>query len=254
MEKDLIAALDNYLTAIADDELILAHRNSEWCGYAPIIEEDIAFANIALDEMGHAALWYKMIAELRGEDTETYPDQLVFWRHAREFRNIQMVELPNGDWAFSILRQYLFDTMETIRLDAMLKSDYAPLSAAASKIRQEEVYHLRHTSLWVKRLAMGTDESHKRMQDALDELWVLALQMFQPEKHDLYLQRFDLTPDLNKLREQWCQQTVPYLESCGLTIPDKPEITYQREQHTRHLPIIINEMQSVAHSDPQATW
>jgi ring-1,2-phenylacetyl-CoA epoxidase subunit PaaC len=170
MKEDINTLLEEYLLSIADDELILAHRNSEWCGHAPIIEEDIAFANIALDEMGHAMTWYKMIADLKGEDSNTYPDHLVFWRHRSDFRNIQMVELPKGDWAFSILRQYLFDLMENIRLKASSMSSYTPLSVAAHKIHQEEKYHLRHTSLWVKRLALGTEESHKRMQDALEEL------------------------------------------------------------------------------------
>jgi ring-1,2-phenylacetyl-CoA epoxidase subunit PaaC len=99
------SALSSYLLALGDDELILGHRDSEWCGFAPILEEDIAFANIALDEIGHAATWYNLLAELEGKDPQVYPDRLVFTRPVQDYRNIQMVELPNGDWAFSILRQ-----------------------------------------------------------------------------------------------------------------------------------------------------
>jgi ring-1,2-phenylacetyl-CoA epoxidase subunit PaaC len=254
MEEDLKAALQEYLISIADDELILAHRNSEWCGHAPIIEEDIAFANIALDEMGHAAVWYMMIADLLGKDTATYPDQLIFRRHPRDYRNIQMVELPKGDWAFSILRQYLFDLMEKIRLEAFLQSNFTPISLAAAKIGQEEKYHLRHTSLWVKRLAMGTEESHKRMQDALDELWGYAFQMFQPVEQDAYLRTEGITLDFNLLREEWRGQVSTYLKDCGLVIPMKSEFSIDRKHHTHHLQILLAEMQSVAMSDPQAGW
>src|SRR3972149_8426617 len=105
-------ALADYLIALADDELILGHRDSEWTGHAPILEEDIAFANIALDEIGHARLWYELAADLIGEDKNTFPDKKVFFRPAQEFSCLQFVELPKGDWAFSMLRQYLFDAFE----------------------------------------------------------------------------------------------------------------------------------------------
>lgn len=247
-------ALSEYLLGIADDELILGHRNSEWCGHAPILEEDIAFANIALDEIGHSSVWYKLAAELKGEDAETFPDQMVFKRDPENFRNIQLVELPKGDWAFSMLRQYLFDAMEIIRLAAMRNSVYKPLSDAAVKIRQEEIYHHRHTSYWIKCLGLGTDESHIRSQNALNELWSFALQMFQPNKYDLLLQKAHIIPDLQNIKNDWTEQVGSYLLACGLDIPENAEIDFNREQHTRHLPIIIAEMQSVARLDLQATW
>jgi len=111
--------LRELLIALGDDELVLGHRASEWCGQAPILEEDIAFANLALDEIGHANLWYRLLASLEGKDKERYPDQIVFWREAADIRNAQLVELPNGDWAFSILRHYLFDSAESERLKAL---------------------------------------------------------------------------------------------------------------------------------------
>lgn len=254
MNSDLKTALSNYLVGIADDELILGHRNSEWCGHAPILEEDIAFANIALDEIGHASVWYKLAASLIEEDEETYPDQMVFRRNPEDFRNIQLVELPRGDWAFSMLRQYLFDSMEIIRLAAMRKSVYKPLAEAAAKIRQEEVYHRRHTSFWIKRLGMGTEESHGRSQNALDELWPFALQMFQLNEYDEMMQGEQITPDLQDTYNEWNEQVVLHLLASGLKIPEFPETKFTREQHTRHLPILINEMQSVARLDMQATW
>ena len=125
---------------LADDELILAHRNSEWCGHAPILEEDIAFANLALDELGHAMLWYRLYAELTDQDPETAPDRLVYFREPFEFRSAQFCALPKGDWAFSMLRQYLWDELEAVRLDAFVKADFGPLAETAalySEVRWE---------------------------------------------------------------------------------------------------------------------
>lgn len=122
MDISPLHSLETYLLALGDDELILSHRAAEWCGRAPILEEDIAFANLALDELGHASLWYTQLARQRSEDTESYPDQLVYFRHAKDFFCFQMVELPNGDWAFSMLCQYMFDALETVRLSDLQHS------------------------------------------------------------------------------------------------------------------------------------
>ena len=127
---DLAAPLADRLLALADDELILAHRNSEWAGHAPVLEEDIAFANLALDEMGHAAIWYGLREALTGESA----DRLIFFRDAGAYRNAQLVELPRGDWAFAMLRQYLFDAAESVRLPQLANSAYRPLAEAAAKI------------------------------------------------------------------------------------------------------------------------
>ena len=166
----MTSPLANYLLALADDEFILGHRVSEWCGHAPILEEDIAFANIALDEIGHARLWLQLAAKELGEDPAIFPDQQSFFRAPSEFRNLPLAELPNGDWAFSMLRQYLFDSFEISRLELLKKSPHSGLSGLAAKIYTEELYHLRHTQAWVSRLAQGTDESHSRSQAALDTL------------------------------------------------------------------------------------
>ncbi|MCL4257815.1 MAG: phenylacetate-CoA oxygenase subunit PaaC [Anaerolineales bacterium] len=159
MERAHQYALSGYLIALADDELILGHRDSEWTGHAPILEEDIAFANLALDEIGHAKLWYELAADLLGEDKTTYPDKLVYFREPAQFRNMQLVELPKGDWAFSTLRQYLFDAFEALRLEALSQSSYTPLAEIAARIRTEELYHLRHSQAWVPRLGLGTQDS-----------------------------------------------------------------------------------------------
>ncbi len=246
--------LANKLLTLADDELILAHRNSEWCGHAPILEEDIAFANLALDELGHAILWYQLHAALVGEDPETYPDQLVYFREPFEYRCTHFVALPKGDWAFTILRQYLWDALEELRLEALSRSTHQPLAETAAKIRREEIYHLRHSSAWVKRLGLGTDESNRRMQAALDQLWPYTAQLFDRVPGEAELIRDRVLPDPDRLRADWQAAVVPFLEAANLTLPDAKPRTLSRELPSQHLVDILADLQQVARLDPQAEW
>lgn len=244
------AALAEYLIGLGDDELILAHRDSEWAGHAPILEEDIAFANIALDEMGHAAAWYRLAGELLDHTVETYPDELIFSRKADEFRNIQMVELPNGDWAFSLMRQYLFDSLESVRLNVLAESKWEPLADTAAKIRPEELYHLRHTRTWVRRLGLGTEESNHRMQNALDELYSFALQPFTTAAGE-----DQGIPESDMLQRDWDAEIRPLLAESNLEPPEVDNSAVRsREVHTSHLFELVEEMQVVARADIEAQW
>ncbi len=257
MKTDLKNALNDYLLTMGDDELILGHRDSEWSGHAPILEEDIAFANIALDEIGHASIWYSLLAELIGEDTDIYPDQLLFFRNYKDFRNAQILELPKGDWAFSMLRQYLFDVLENKKLNKLSESQYKPLAEAAAKIRTEEIYHLRHTTAWIKRLGLGTEESNRRLQTALDQIWFLTGQLFISLDNEEVLVSEGCVPERNKLKQEWNDEVIPFLESCELVLPDISTISARqltREVHTPYLRALVTEMQSVARLDPQANW
>jgi ring-1,2-phenylacetyl-CoA epoxidase subunit PaaC len=254
LDDALRDSLADQLLAMADDELILGHRNSEWCGHAPILEEDIAFANLALDELGHAIQWYTILAALLDEDLDGYPDQMVYQREAKDFRNIQMVELPIGDWAFSMLRQFLFDAAEVERLERLAESRYAPLAQAAAKIRKEEVYHTRHTRAWVLRLGQGTEESHSRMQAALDGLWAPACQLFTSLPRETYLIKAKITPDPHLVQAAWEASVIPLLQTCGLTHPVSQPNLIDRSQHTSYLEVLVAEMQSIAKLEPQAEW
>lgn len=215
MNQTIQQVLTQKLVAMADDELILAHRNSEWIGHAPILEEDIALANIAQDELGHANLWYELHQTLTGDE----PDELVFFREASQFRNVQMVELPRGDWAFTMLRQYLFDAYELLLLDQLRYGRYQPLAEAAMKMRNEEIYHLRHTSSWIKRLGLGTEESNQRTQAALDALWPYTQQLFVPLPGDSILVDEKIVPNLARLHGSWLERVRPFLTAANLTIP-----------------------------------
>lgn len=225
------------LLAIADDELIIAHRNSEWIGHAPILEEDIAIANIAQDELGHATIWYDLYAELTGADADT----LVFQRDAADWRNVQLVELPTGDWAFTMLRQFLFDAYEQHLLRHLQGNEYAPLAEAIAKMQNEELYHYRHSSTWVRYLGLGTAESQQRMQAALDELWSYAAQLFVGETAVFH--------------QQWREMVSEHLTACGLIIPQNDEPpTLSRLSHSLHLTTLLADMQVVARREPTAQW
>jgi ring-1,2-phenylacetyl-CoA epoxidase subunit PaaC len=242
-------ALAAQLLGMADDELVLGHRDSEWTGHAPILEEDIAFANLAQDELGHAIAWYGLVQALTGDE----PDNLVFFREPTAFRNVKLVELPNGDWAFSMLRQFLFDAAEAARLPLLAASAYAPLAAVAGKIRTEELYHYRHTRAWVKRLALGTDESHQRMQAALELAWPYTQQLISPLPDEPELADAGVIPPADAVHADWISDVIPFLESIGLIIPAVRDSTPRREQHTEHLDGLLADMQSVARLEAAGT-
>jgi ring-1,2-phenylacetyl-CoA epoxidase subunit PaaC len=259
MNPELQQALSNYLLAMADDELILGHRNSEWCGHAPIIEEDIAFANIALDEIGHAIIWYELLADLQGEEREAFANRMVYFRNTADFRCAQMVELPKGDWAFTMLRQYLFDQFEILRLEKLAQSNYAPIAEAAAKILKEERYHLRHTKAWVRRLGLGTEESRRRMQTALNQLWPYYEQFFMPIPDDHLIFDAGMIPFETELMVDNAELVIPFLIESSLIPPQGsnfigPDDVLYRYQHTDYLTDLLNDLQQVARLDMAAKW
>ncbi|MEK6222543.1 MAG: phenylacetate-CoA oxygenase subunit PaaC [Chloroflexota bacterium] len=253
MEDQNKQYLAEYLIAMGDDELILGHRNSEWCGHAPILEEDIAFANIAVDEIGHARVWYSLAAKLLGEDVTTYPDKLVFFRNPTEYRSIQLVSLGNGDWANTILRQYLLDAYEMVHLTYLAKSNYAPLAEAVKKVQNEEIYHLRHSIAWVQRLGLGTDESHQRMQTALTSLWPYAQELTGPMPHDKELSDAGLLLDSKVVRLEWETMVKDFLSQTSLPVPEElTGVSVSRLKQPDILIKLVTEMQEVARLESQA--
>lgn len=253
MDEPLKAALIDRLTAFADDELVLAHRDSEWTGHAPILEEDIALANLAQDELAHAGLWYGLRASLDGSD----PDQLVYFREAHAYRNAPLLELPKGDWAQTMLRQFLFDAYEWVLLARLETSAYTPIAEAAAKMRREERFHLQHAHAWVKRLGLGTAESNARMQRALKVLWPYTQELFTPLAGDARLVNAGILPELGELNVQWLKLVEPHLNASELTLPapkNAPEgAPYTRAHHSAHLEALLSELQAVARLEPTTT-
>ncbi|MFT7586447.1 MAG: ring-1,2-phenylacetyl-CoA epoxidase subunit PaaC [Cellvibrionaceae bacterium] len=251
MTNDQTEALIARLTAMADDELILAHRDSEWTGHAPILEEDIALANLAQDELGHATTIYGLLETLTGKS----PDQFVFFRDAAGFRNIQLVELPKGDWAFTMLRQFLFDAYEHVLYNALMSSTYQPLADVVAKFRGEEMYHLRHSHLWVERLGLGTAESSGRMQAALDVIWPYTMQFFLTMPGDEVLVSMGIFPEPSTLKNEWQEIVLPHLKASNLSVSQNSTMLMaQRTAHTPYLTDLLTDMQQVTRLDPGAEW
>jgi ring-1,2-phenylacetyl-CoA epoxidase subunit PaaC len=214
-DPDVREALCEYLLAWADDELVLGHRDSEWTGFAPIIEEDVAFSSIAQDELGHAALLYGLAAELLGDDA----DRLALRRPADAYRHAALVERPNGDWAFTIGRHYLYDLADACRTEALSRSAYAPLAAAARKMAREEHYHLMHGAAWWDRLRDGTAESRARLLAAARDVAPLALDLFGPTPRQELLVAAGIVPDPLDLLDTWRTQTTDLLAALDPALP-----------------------------------
>lgn len=244
-------ALVERLMALADDELVLGHRNSEWTGHAPILEEDIAIANVAQDEIGHAVLWYGLIQALSGHD----PDRLAYFRSADGFRNAPLVDRPKGDWAFTMLRQFMFDVYEAELLAHLVGSSYLPMAEVAAKVQREELFHLRHSQAWVVRLAQGTEESKERLTNALRALWPLLPGLLEPLPGDKKLASEGVIPRAEELAAAVTERIAGVLLDCGLTVPRAPAGPHAGSRTSRDddvLSQLLAEMQGVARSDSEA--
>ncbi|NOT09311.1 MAG: phenylacetate-CoA oxygenase subunit PaaC [Gemmatimonadales bacterium] len=246
--------LFNYLLRLGDDRLVLGHRLSEWCGHGPILEEDIAAANIALDLLGQASMFLKYAGEVEGKGRDA--DALAYWRDETQFRNVQLVELPNGDYGFTILRQFLVSAWAYHHLGALAASADETLAGMAAKALKETRYHLRHSAEWVVRLGDGTDESHGRMQRALDELWPWTGELSWQHEVDAALRSEGIVPDLAALRGPFEAMAKEQFARATLVLPDGPmRMTGGRlGRHTEHLGHMLAEMQIVARSHPGAQW
>jgi ring-1,2-phenylacetyl-CoA epoxidase subunit PaaC len=246
--------LFEYLLRLGDDRLVLGHRLSEWCGHGPILEEDIATANIALDLLGQATMFLRLAGATEGAGRDE--DALAYWRDEHEFRNLQLCELPRGDFGFSILRQFLFDAWSIQLLDSLSRSTHPEVAGIAAKALKETSYHIRHSAEWVIRLGDGTEESRARMQAALDELWPWTGEFSYQDEVDRALQAEAIVPDLVPLRLPWEVVTRDVLARATLTIPaGPPRMSGGRfGRHTEHLGHLLAEMQIVARSHPGAKW
>jgi ring-1,2-phenylacetyl-CoA epoxidase subunit PaaC len=246
--------LFDYLLRLGDDRLVLGHRLSEWCGHGPILEEDIALANIALDLIGQATLYLHLAGETEGKGRDE--DALAYFREGIDFRNVQMVELPKGDFGFTIVRQFLFDAFSFHLLEQLQKSANADIAGIAAKGFKEVRYHLRHSSEWVQRLGDGTEESHLRAQKALDELWRFTGEMFATDELDDRLLAAGIAPDLKAIEPHWRSIVTDVVERATLTMPSDPFMVRggRRGRHTEYLGHMLSEMQIVARSHPGAEW
>lgn len=250
MTQDLVA----YLLRLGDDRLVLGHRLSEWCGHAPILEEDIALANIALDLVGQANLLLTLAAasENQGRDA----DALAYLRDAIDYRNLLLVELPIGDFAVTIARQFLFSTYNMLQSDALRRSANADLAGIATKAHKESKYHVRHSGDWMLKLGDGTEESHRRLQAAIDDLWRYTGELFLTDDVERRLVESKIGVDSSTLERPWAEHVRDVLRRAGITTP---EVKWMQRggregRHTEHLGLMLAEMQVLQRQHPGASW
>ena len=254
LETPVREALVEYLLRLADDRLVLGHRLSEWCGHAPILQEDIALANIALDQIGQATLLLRLAGETEGKGRSE--DALAYFRDSGAYRNVLMAELPRGDFAFTIVRQFLFGVAAYYQLEALQRSASPDLAGIAAKALKETRYHVRHAGEWVLKLGDGTEESRGRAQRALDELWRYTGELLMTDDTDAALAAAGLAPAAPDLASRWRAQVADVVQRATLTLPADGYMQRGGRQgrHTEHLGRLLAEMQIVARSHPGAQW
>ncbi|RYG31476.1 MAG: phenylacetate-CoA oxygenase subunit PaaI [Chitinophagaceae bacterium] len=254
VDKDLSI---QYLLHLADNNLILTQRNGEWCGHGPVLEQDIAITNITLDLIGQSRLLYQYAAgKINAIDpsVKATEDSLAYLRTEREFTNLLLLELPKGDWALTVLRQFLYATYQRLMFEKLSNSGDKQLAAIAEKSLKEITYHIRWSSEWVVRLGDGTEESNWRMNRAIDELWRYTGELFQPASFEsVEVTGFDLV----ELSGEWLKRVTEVFDEATLKIP--AENTFMQSGgkkgiHTEHLGYVLAEMQYLQRTYPNAEW
>ena len=243
-----------YTLRRADDALILGHRLSEWCGHAPMLEEDMAMANIGLDLLGQARELYSYAAKVEGRDNDE--DKFAYLRDVRQYRNLLLLEQPNGDFARTMTRQFFYAAFSDPYWRAMMASRDETLAAVAAKSEKESAYHLRHCSEWMLRLGDGTAESHRRAQLAIDDLWAFTGEMFAVDDSERGLIDAGIAVDPATLRASWLKTVTSVVNEATLALPknDWMQRGGRDGRHSEHLGHLLSELQSMQRTFPGATW
>lgn len=250
MQKEL----KEYTLRLGDNALILGQRLAEWCGYGPILEQDIALSNIALDQLGQARMLMQYAAKLDNEDCTE--DQMAFHRDVWDYRNLLILELENGHWGNTIARQFLFDTFNYFQYTELLQSKDDHIRSVAQKAIKEVTYHAQWSAEWVIRLGDGTEESHKKMQTSINELWEWTGEMFTMDKVEEKMLAAGIGVDLKAIKPQWDAKVAEILEMATL---EKPEDGWMQSggkqgEHSEYLGYVLAEMQHLPRMYPEAQW
>lgn len=247
-------ALKELLYRIADDQLIIGHRNSEWTGMGPLLEEDIAFSSMAQDKIGQSLALYTLLEDLG----EPAPDIIAFTRGASAFRNSIFVELPNGEYDFSLIRHFLYDTATALRFEMLATSSFQPLADLSNKIRGELKYHTMHANTWIKRLGSATAESISRLQMSMNYALPYAVGMFEESQFERDLIKDNIFQGEKMLEDRWRGKVIDTLASTKLQLPDwkaiEPITGGRSGEHSEHLQPLLDEMGEVFKIDPTAEW
>jgi len=246
--------LITYLLRLADDRLILGHRLSEWTAHGPILEEDLALTNAALDLVGQAKMLYEVAAE---EDGNTTADEYAYFRDDLGYSNLLICELPNGDYAETIARMFLFSTFNLYLMEALEGSRHEQLAGIAAKSVKEARYHVRHSGQWMLRFGDGTDESHMRVRRALDDLWPYIGELFKGDELEQKLVEQGIAVAASSIEDRWRETVERILRQATLEVPSSDiymHVGGREGRHTEHLGYILSEMQILARSHPGAEW
>lgn len=243
-----------YALRLADNALILGHRLSEWVGHAPALEEDLALGNMGLDLIGQARAFYTYAGEVEGKGRDE--DKLAYLRDAKDWRNVLLVEQPNGDFARTMVRQFFYSVFADLYWRAMMGSKDATLAAIAAKSEKESAYHVRHSSEWIVRLGDGTEESHARAQEAVEHLWAYTGEMFEADDAERGLIDAGIAVDPATLKAQWLKTVSGVIAEATLTLPSNDWMQQGGRfgHHSEHLGHLLSELQSLQRSFPGATW
>lgn len=246
--------LFEFLLRMGDNSLVLGHRISQWCGHSPVLEEDIALANQALDLIGQTQFWLGLAGEIEGKGRSA--DNLAFLRDSWDFRNVLLVERENGDFGHTMMRQFLFDAYHIEMLRALCNSSDERIREIAAKALKEVSYHLEKSADIVVRLGDGTEESHRRMQDALDGLWNYTGELFIDDYVDDYVDANKIAPKASSLKDKWLAIVEPVLKEAKLTIPDNKYVHKGGKTgiHSEYLGHMLAQMQYLQRAYPNSTW
>ena len=247
--------LTEYLLRLGDSALIQGQRLCQWCGHAPALEEELALMNVGLDLVGQARNWLEYAAELLDDGRDA--DHLAFRRDERDYRNLLLVEQPNGDYAVTILKQFLYDAWHLQVLSGLIQSTDERIAGIAAKAVKEVTYHLRRSGEWVERLGDGTEQSHQRMLAAIPEVWRFTVELTSADDSERRLCEAGITPDTAQVAAAWQAKVSEILASATLPVPAAPSYFYldaRKGLHTEHLGILLAEMQFLPRAYPDATW
>ncbi|MEY4729646.1 MAG: phenylacetate-CoA oxygenase subunit PaaI [Pseudomonadota bacterium] len=244
--------LFEYLLRLGDNNLILAQRLSSWCGHGPVLEEDIALANIALDLLGQARMWLTLAGEAEGKGRDE--DKLAYHRNANEFRNLLLVEQDNGNFADTMARQFYYDQWNYLLLGELQQSSDARIAAIAEKSFKEVSYHIRRSSEWIIMLGDGTAESHTKIQQAIDRLWPYTGQLFDADVIDEDLINKHIACDVSRLHDTWLKNVTATLAEATLRLPTTQVSAEKQGAHSESFEALLAEMQILPRTYPNATW
>ncbi len=252
----LKAAHFNYILHLADTALILSQRICQWCGHGPVLEQDIALSNVGLDLLGLTRNLYQYASTL--DDKGRKEDDLAYLRNERQFKNLLLVEQENHHFGYTVLRQFLFDSYQILLLDTLKNSTDKILAAIAQKSLIETQYHFKWSAEWVIRLGDGTEESHQKMQQALDDIWTYTGELFLAAPYEQTLIEAGMLSPLENLKTQWHQKVATVLQRATLNMPDSDKVFMQQGGkngiHTEHLGYILAEMQYLQRQYPGLEW